>query len=335
MFKQIYMKGLYVFFPIILLSLPVYFCMGQETNAISTAYGSSYGIFVTDKQQKADVKLQSINVELLPENCRTHFKCVYQVSCDSIPSKIMMGISFRPDKITNTTGKAIRMRNEMILDSCSVSIDGNKLSKTDISMSKEYLKGCNEIDSLQAIIDSLFNESRKTTISYNPNYDTSHYSETMDRIFLKLSNMMKSTPYITWNCILDTNKVNNVDVQWTTPFGIELSGEHGNRNLFFLSLNLPDNAFWNGVSDSTYIEIDWGRFSDMVIDETSPGSYTMEDNHIRWYVKELDLNRIKQIRILFHSSDTMPERILKSHEFPGFRYDPIPYVPTKLLLPSL
>lgn len=319
---------------IVFLSLPLYSSLAQ-INSIATVYGSSYGLFITDNPQKADIALQSIIVELLPENCSAHIKCSYQVSSDFIPAKTEMGISFMPDKMRYSNGKVIRMRKQMILDNCKVSIDRNELSDKDISISKEYLKGCNEIESLQATIDSLYEESRNMTVSYNQNYDTSNNKEAIDSIALKLSDMINTTPYVTWDCVLDKHEVKNVDVQWTTPFGIELSGEHGNRNLFFLSLNLPDNAFWNGVSDSTYIEIDWGRFSDMVIDETSPGNYTMEDNHIRWYVKELDLNRIKQIRILFHSSDTMPERILKSHEFPGFRYDPIPYVPTKLLLPSL
>ena len=85
----------------------------------------------------------------------------------------------------------------------------------------------------------------------------------------------------------------------------------------------------------TYFEIHWNRFSDMVIDKAIPGNYTMNDKLIRWNVKELDLKEAKNVKILFHSSDTIPERILRGHEFPGFGYGPIPSVPQKLYLPSL
>ena len=65
------------------------------------------------------------------------------------------------------------------------------------------------------------------------------------------------------------------------------------------------------------------------------GNYTMNDKLMRWNVKELDLKGAKNVKILFHSSDTIPDRILRSHDFPGFGYGPIPSVPQKLYLPSL
>ena len=73
----------------------------------------------------------------------------------------------------------------------------------------------------------------------------------------------------------------------------------------------------------------------MVIDEAIPENYTMKEKLIRWIIKDLDSNSMKHVKILFHSSDTIPERILRGHEFPGFRYDPITSVPQKLYLPSL
>ena len=320
--------------PIVFLCLPLYSSLAQ-INSIATVYGSSYGLFITDNPQKADIALQSIIVELLPENCSAHIKCSYLVSSDSIPAKTEMGISFMPDKMRYSNGKVIRMRKQMILDNLKVSINRNELSDKDISISKEYLMGYNEIESLQATIDSLYEESRNTTVSYNQNFDTSNNKETIDSIGLKLSDMIDTTPYVTWDCVLDKHEVKNVDIQWTTPFGIEISNESGGRNLFFISFNLPDNTHWNGLSDSTYFEIHWNRFSDMVIDKAIPGNYTMNDKLMRWNVKELDLKGAKNVKILFHSSDTIPDRILRSHDFPGFGYDPIPSVPQKLYLPSL
>lgn len=320
---------------IMFLSLPFYSSLAQENNSIATVYGSSYGLYITDNPQKADIALQSIIVELQPENCSAHFKCSYQVSSDNIPAKIEMGISYMPDKISYSNSKLLRMRKQMILDSCIVSIDRNKLSDKDISISKDYLMGCNKIDSLQLIIDSLYEESRNTAVSCDKDFDTSYYKEAIDSIALKLSDMINTTPYVTWDCVLDKSEVKNIDVQWTTPFGIEISSKHGSNNLFFLSFNLPDNTHWNGLSDSTYFKIHWDHFSDMVIDEAIPETYNKKDKSIRWNVKDLESMSMKHVKILFHSSDTIPERILRNHDFPGFRYNPIPSVPQKLYLPSL
>ena len=74
---------------IVFLCLPLYSSLAQ-INSIATAYGSSYGLFITDNPQKADIALQSIIVELLPENCSAHIKCSYLVSSDSIPTKTEM-----------------------------------------------------------------------------------------------------------------------------------------------------------------------------------------------------------------------------------------------------
>lgn len=325
------MKAIIAF--IVFLSFPLYSSLAQGINSIATVYGSSYGLFITDNPQKADIFLQYVNIELLPESCRARIKCSYHISSNNIPAKIEMGISFIPDKNIYTTGNAIKIKNKMLLDSCSVLIDGRMLSDRDISLSKDYLMYCNEIESLQVIKDSLFHTSRDKSISYNPNYDTRKYSNAIDSIDLKLSDMIDSMPYVNWECILDNPEAKIVDVQWTIPFGIEISSEYGDCNLFFLSFNLPDNSHWNGVSDSTSFAIHWDNFSDMVIDKATPGNYIMQDKYIRWNVGELDLKQSKRIKILFHSSDNMPARILRSHEFTGFSIEPVPIVLQKLSLP--
>ena len=95
---------------------------------IATLYGHSYGLFSSGNPRNVNVGLESMVINLSPENCMADIDCKYRITGADNPQKLKFGLSYWPEIVEYFTDESIEYIQDEAMDNLKVSLDGSIVS---------------------------------------------------------------------------------------------------------------------------------------------------------------------------------------------------------------